>query len=319
MFRTVFLILTILVLPSAPAIAQFKDGASGGAKAGPAQTHRWKAGVIIQASGGPCRSVTGYVPVPMEWPEQTVKIVEEDVSPGTKISYQTLNDSAKLLLIKIPWIARGETAKAVVTFECNRNMQLPPEDKSAFVLPNVKKLDSGVRQYLGSSPFIETSNAVIRKTAKDTGASAKRAWDRVETLYDFVRAKVSYENGIESKGAAAALRNGKANHDDLSALFVALCRDADVPARLVWVPEFCYAEFYLVDKHGDGHWLPCSPAGAKAFGEMPDTKLILAKGDNFKPPDVRDRQRYPRANLNAHPGAQGAGRPNVQWVGEQSN
>ena len=138
----------------------------------------------------------------------------------------------------------------------------------------------------------------------------------METLYDFVRAKVSYENGIESKGAAAALRNGKANHDDLSALFVALCRDADVPARLVWVPEFCYAEFYLVDKHGDGHWLPCSPAGAKAFGEMPDTKLILAKGDNFKPPDVRDRQRYPRANLNAHPGTRR--RPAERAVGRRA-
>ena len=314
------ILLTLLLIPAAPALAQFKEGATrGGAKTGPAQTHRWKAGVIIQASSGPCRSVTGYVPVPMEWPEQTVKVVGQDVSPGVKISYQTLNDSAKLMMINIPWIAGGDTAKAVVTFECNRNMQLPPEDKSAFVLPELKKLDPALRRYLGASPMIETQNAAVRKAAKETGANAKRAWDRVEALYDFVRAKVSYENGIESKGAAAALKNGKANHDDMSALFVALCRDAEVPARLVWVPEFCYAEFYLVDKQGEGRWLPCSPAGAKAFGEMPDTKLILAKGDNFKPPDVRERQRYVRTNLNVHPGAQGAGRPSVQWVGEQSN
>ena len=52
---------------------------------------------------------------------------------------------------------------------------------------------------------------------------------------------------------------------------------------------------------------------------MPDTKLILAKGDNFRPPDSRERQRYIRTNLSVHPGAQGAGRPNVQWVGQQEN
>jgi hypothetical protein len=318
MSRTSIILLTLL-LAAAPAFAQFKEGDPGGAKQGVAQAHRWKAGVIIQASAGPCRAVAGYVPVPMEWPEQTVKVVEQDVSPGVKVSYQTLNDSAKLLLINIPWIANGEQAKAVVTFECNRAMQLPPEDKAAFVLPVLKDLDPAVRRYLAASPLIETQNAAVRKAAKETGANAKRAWDRVEALYDFVRAKVQYENGTESKGAAAALKNGKANHDDISALFVALCRDADVPARLVWVPEFCYAEFYLVDKQGEGHWLPCSPAGAKAFGEMPDTKLILAKGDNFRPPDVRDRQRYIKASLNAHPGAQGAGRPNLQWVGQQVN
>jgi hypothetical protein len=318
MIRTTPILLTIFLV-AAPAFAQFKDGNPGGAKTGQSQAHRWKAGVIIQAASGPCRSVTGYVPVPMEWPEQTVKIVAQDVSPGVKVSYQTLNDSAKLLLINIPWIAQGDQVKAVVTFECNRSMQLLPDDKSAFVLPVAKELDPALRRYLAASPLIETQNPAIRKAAKESGANAKQAWDRVEALYDFARTKVTYENGIESKGAAAALRNGKANHDDLSALFVALCRAAEVPARLVWVPEFCYAEFYLMDKKGEGHWLPCSPAGAKAFGELPDTKLILAKGDNFKPPDVRERQRYIRTGLIAHPGTQNARPPSVQWVGEQAN
>ena len=190
----------------------------------------------------------------------------------------------------------------MVTFECARTMQLAPDNKSSFVAADVKSLSPELRRYLGASPMIETQNTAIHKAAKDVGANAKTAWERVEALYDWMRTKVQYENGSESKGAAAALKNGKANHDDMSALFVALCRDADVPARLVWVPEFCYAEFYLLDKNGEGHWLPCSPAGAKAFGEMPDTKLILAKGDNFRAPEVHDRQRYIRTYLNAHPG-----------------
>ena len=56
------------------------------------------------------------------------------------------------MVVRIPWIAGGEQAKAVMTFECNRSMQLPPEDKSAFVLPVVKDLTPALRRYLGPVP-----------------------------------------------------------------------------------------------------------------------------------------------------------------------
>ncbi len=129
MFRTILIPLTLVLLIAAPAFAQFKEGAPGGAKTGPAQAHRWKAGIIIQASSGPCRSVTGYVPVPWSGQSKRSRWSSRTFHAGVKISYQTLNDSAKLMMISIPWIAGGETAKAEVTFECNRSMQLPPEDK----------------------------------------------------------------------------------------------------------------------------------------------------------------------------------------------
>ena len=212
---------------------------------------------------------------------------------GVKASYQTLDETAKLMIVRIPWIAAGEQAKAVMTFEVNRSMQLPPEDKTAFVLPVAKDLSPALRRYLGASPKIEVQNAKIRKAAKETGADAKLAWDRVEALYDWMRTQVKYKTGDPVKGAAAALKDGFGGHDDMTSLFVALCRAADIPARTVWVPEFSYAEFYLLDKKGEGHWIPCSPAGTKAFGEMLDTKPVLAKGDNFAPPDEsRERQRY---------------------------
>ena len=78
-----------------PAFAQFKEGDPGGAKTGAAQAHKWKAGVVVTAAGGPCRSIVGYMVVPIEWPEQTVKVCEQEVSPGAKVSYQPLGDSAK--------------------------------------------------------------------------------------------------------------------------------------------------------------------------------------------------------------------------------
>ena len=52
---------------------------------------QWQFGVKVNAPG----AVTGIVatlPVPMDWPEQTVKIVKEEKSPGVgRISYRTLD------------------------------------------------------------------------------------------------------------------------------------------------------------------------------------------------------------------------------------
>ena len=302
------------------ALAQFKEGDPGGAKTGAAQTHKWQAGIVITAVGGPCKSIVGYVPVPTEWPEQTVKVCHQEVSPGAHVTYQTLDETAKLMVVRIPFIPAGEKVQAVMTFEVNRSMQLPPEDKTAFVLPVVKDLSPALRRYLGPSPKIEVQNARIRKAAKETGADAKSAWDRVEALYDWMRSQVKYKTDdlFKVKGAAAALNDGFGNHDDLTSLFVALCRAADIPARTVWVPEFSYAEFYLLDKTGEGHWIPCSPAGTKAFGEMLDTRPILAKGDNFRPPydsKGKERQRYIKEFLTAAAASpQGGGRPTVNWV-----
>jgi transglutaminase-like putative cysteine protease len=265
----------------------------------------------------------GYVPVPIEWPEQTVKEVEQDVSPGVKVSYQTLDETAKLMIVHIPFIAAGEQAKAVMTFEVNRSMQLAPENKAAFVLASSKDL-APVRRYLAASPKIEIQNPKIRKAAKETGADAKSAWERVEALYDWMRTQVKYQQtgdaAKDSKGAAAALKDGFASHDDMTALLVALCRAAGIPARTVWVPQFSYAEFYLLDKTGEGHWIPCSPAGTKAFGEMLDTRPVLAKGDNFHPPyETKERPRYIHEYLTAAPAVQGGGRPDVHWVRDLTN
>ena len=75
-------------------------------------------------------------------------------------------------------------------------------------------------------------------------------------------------------------------------LFIAMCRAKKIPARTVWVPDHCYAEFYLMAKNNQGYWLPCQVAGTRQFGEMEEYKPILQKGDRFKVPEKRSVQRY---------------------------
>ncbi|QDT72550.1 Transglutaminase-like superfamily protein [Lacipirellula limnantheis] len=118
-------------------------------------------------------------------------------------------------------------------------------------------------------------------------------WERVEALYDFVRARVKYLDGAEDMPAIEALKNGQADCYGLSALFVAMCRTMKVPARMVWVDNHQYAEFYLEDETGKGYWYPAQLAGTRAFGEMPTPMVIFQKGDNFRVPERRrERLRY---------------------------
>lgn len=303
---------------STPALAQFKEGDPGGAKLGASRVQKWKVGILVSAIGGPCKSIIGYVPIPSEWPEQQIKVAEQDVSSGVKISYQTVDDSVRVMVVRIPLIQANEEAKALMTFEIRRNAQLPPDDTKSFVLPEVKELDAPIRRYLTGSPKIEVRDPKIRKAAKEIGVN-KPAWQRVEALYDWTREKVQYKQGGAVKGAVAALKDGVGGHEDLTSLFIAVCRAADIPARTIWVPEFCFAEFYLADAKGEGHWIPCQPAGARVFGEMPDTRPILQKGDNFRPPyNNRDRQRYLAEYLTGTP-SQNGGKPRVKFVRQLVN
>ena len=70
--------------------------------------------------------------------------------------------------------------------------------------------------------------------------------------------------------------------------------------RTVFVKNHCYAEFYLDDDEGVGHWFPCQPAGPREFGSLNDVRPILQKGDNFKNPDnSKERLRYLREDFAA--------------------
>ena len=108
------------------------------------------------------------------------------------------------------------------------------------------------RKALYVNPLI---TARIEDTAADEG---KRLLDELfaftrnsELIYDHVRDNVEYRNG-RLKGALAALRDGHGDCEELSSLFIAVCRANKIPARTIWVPNHCYPEFYLVDQDGEG-------------------------------------------------------------------
>ena len=305
----------LFLLTAASAFAQFKDADPEGAKMGDAKVQKWRCGITISASGGPCKNIVGYAPIPIEWPEQQVSIVKEDVSPGVKIGYEDREGTAKVMTIRIPQLAAGQEVKAVVTLEIRRNAILPPDDTEGFVLANPKKLPADVRRYLGPSPLIECTDPKIKSLSKEIGADKEKAWEKVEAYYDWVRKHVKYQAG-PIKGALAGLKDGTGDCEELSSLFIALCRAAEIPARTVWVQGHCYPEFYLEDAKSVGHWFPCQAAGSREFGGIVETRPILQKGDNFKPhPGEKKHQRYLAENLTGTPIGNG-GNPTIKAVRE---
>jgi len=252
---------------------------------------RWRLGVEITANG-PCAGIFATAPVPTNWPEQRVRVVEEDTSPEVgQMTYRELDNGVQQMLVAIPQLAQGRTAKAQVTLEIQRFSLLAPEDPSVFVIP--KTLPKDLKKYLTASPYIETRNKEIQKQAKEILADMEdaSAWEKVEALYDWVRDNVKYQDG-KLKGALAAMHDKTGDCEELTSLFIAFCRINRIPARTVWVPGHCYPEFFLQDDEGVGYWIPCQAAGTRAFGSMPEHRPILQKGDNFKVPESEKPQRY---------------------------
>jgi hypothetical protein len=263
---------------------------SNGIQLGPPQKQRWQVGVRVVATAE-CAGIYATIPVPTDWPEQTVKIVDEEISSHVaRVDYAVLDRGVQQMHIHIPVLAAGETASAIVTFEVAKSAILPPTDTKQFLIPKSPPRD--IIRFLGVSPYIEVRHREIRDLARELTAADRGAWETVEGIYDWVRDHVEYQNG-PLKGALAALRDGTGDCEELTSLFVALCRASKIPARTVWNQGHSYPEFYLEDASGAGHWFPCQAAGRREFGGMEDFKPILQKGDNFRVPErKREPQRY---------------------------
>ncbi|HEX5106736.1 MAG TPA: transglutaminase-like domain-containing protein [Pirellulaceae bacterium] len=284
--------------------------AAAGPRLGEAKPQNWEFGVSIRAVGGPSAGLFGTFPVPADWPEQQVKVVNEEITPQVRRTSYRTTDGLKQCLFDVPRLAPGETATCFLTLEIAKSPQQPPVDSSGLVVP--KDPPREVRKYLGTSPHIESTNSRIRNLARELTAAQSSAWEQVSAVQAGVRERIAFEadNKDDFKGAADALRDGKADKEDMTAVFVALCRAAKIPARMVWVLDYCYAEFYLEDAAGKGAWYPCVVHEQANLGEVKDTRPILQKGDNFRVPESKETQWFVAEYLT---GKGGGGQPSVEF------
>jgi hypothetical protein len=319
-----------LWLPAGSAIAQFTDTQPArGPVLGDEVTNRVKIGVVIQSTGTTFNAIA-TVPVPTDWPEQQVRIVGEEVSPNVKnLTYRDIagGGGLKQMVVEVPQLPRGKEAHALVTFEVTRRQVQPPLDTSKYSIP--KRLPRNLLVNVGPSPYIESRHPRIIAAAREAIAAKESTaslpggqkvagetlsdWEKVEALYDWTRNHVAFKQG-KLKGAARGLIDKQGYTDELASVFIALCRVHKIPARTVFVKGHCYAEFYLEDETGQGHWFPCQTAGTRQFGGIDEVRPVLQKGDNFKnPEDTKEKLRWVREYF--HASGKGSS-PKVKFVYE---
>ncbi len=281
---------------------------------GESTTSNWRFGVVISTPEGAASGLVATLPVPMDWPEQQVKLTGEEKSPGVRVNYRTLDSGVKQMVVSIARLAAGEEASAVVTFAVTKHPILEPSDTSGLAVP--AKMNRDLAKFLAPSPYIESTDERIKTLAPEITAGKRAGWEQTAAIFDWVRANVKYKFAEQIKPAAAALDDGEGDCEELSSLVIALCRASKIPARAVWVPGHTYPEFHLVDAAGQGHWFPCQAAGeARQFGSMIEDRPILQKGDNFRVPEERQPQRYVQQRLSAK---NAVGSPRAKFVMEKA-
>ena len=272
----------------------------------------WEFGLKINATGE-ARGISATVPIPMPWPEQEIEMLVEKKSDNIgRFVIKNPTKHTRQFSFKVNRIAAGQSESALIRFKVKKRLIIAPADTSQFQFAS--KVPTVVRTFLKSSPYIESDDRRIKDLAGTLTDDTLSAWDQVEKNFRWVRDNIEYKFDKQIHSCLRALEVKHGDCEELSSLFIAICRAQGIPARAVWIPDHTYPEFYLHDKNGDGHWFPCQAAGQYEFGSMTEPKPILQKGDRFRIPGQRNEVRYLRPTLVARHAPGGV---SIEWISRQ--
>lgn len=258
------------------------------------QTQTWKVGLQLDTRGSTIVDAIATFPIFMEWPEQAVRLVDQQIDASVSFWEARDNlDGVKQIFARMNRIdGSNSSTDILLTFQIDKSRIVGPSSQQIAGLQIPKRIDKSLRGGMGSSPFINTSDNRIKAISKQIAAAdAENDWQRVERVYDWVRENIEYVEG-DLKTVSQALRDGTGDCEEMTSIFIAICRNLKIPARMVWIPGHCYPEFYLENEDQEGAWFPCQVAGTRQFGKMDEYRPIIQKGDRFRVPEQTGLQRY---------------------------
>lgn len=265
-------------------------------------------GLELQGQGDASR-LQATTTVPAAFPEQKIDSVEV-LTDGCEARVQPLASGAAQIEMAANGISKGQVVRAVAKMKVTLLKQYHGFAKEQFPQHQPKLPAEVKRTYLQDSPGIQTSDGEVRKVAQAIAAEHPHPWDQAQAIAAWIRQTIKPQIGPYTS-VAKAMKKKLGDCEEMSAVFVALCRSLQIPARLVWVPNHNWAEFYLTNEKGEGHWIPAHVACYGWFGWTGAHELVLQKGDRIVHPQKRNTQRL----LEDWMQWQGA-RPNIKFIGE---
>ena len=230
------------------------------------------------------------LPVPNDWPEQTVSVVDETIPTDMgNIKDRELNSGVKQLVVTVPRLRPGTEVRMLMTYQLKTSQINPPPDTTVFLRPRISHREG--KPYTQSSPEITFRDSKLKKQVKELVAEKATPWEEVEAIYDWVRDEIDIRSG-ESRDTSKVFRERYGCAEDVVGLFVAMCRANKIPARMVWVTGKQYAEFMLIDNNKNAHWFPAVLVGPREFGQLSEPLPILQKGDSIRVPEKKQRQKF---------------------------
>jgi hypothetical protein len=273
-------------------------------------------GMRFYANDNLCSQMRATIAFPADWPEQRVVVQKSNIPPNAVWQFRDLPanapPTARQLVMSIPVMQPQGELEILFHVEIQKSFIDPPSDTGRFVIP--KKVGRELNWHMGNSPMIDASGSDIKRVAKSIASSEPPdAWTHVERIYDWVRENIKYRNG-PIRNTRESMKDKQGDCEEMSGIFIAICRATGIPARCVWIPDHCYPEFYLEDEDGKGHWFPCQVAGDRQFGQMHDYRPILQKGDRFKVPEKTGMQHYISEYFSCKQRAMGPREPSVEPI-----
>jgi transglutaminase-like putative cysteine protease len=167
------------------------------------------------------------------------------------------------------------------TFRCVQGMHEP----TPLMKKNTRELDRApaAGECLKPTAQIECLNAHISQAAQALVEEGMAPLDQARSLFHHVH-RLGKDPTLTSQGALACLQSGRGNAAGKSRLLVALCRNRNIPARLVAGLVLIGTQeqhiHYWAEAWLNDHWLPLDPTYGRfgpreAFGNY----LVLHVGD----------------------------------------
>jgi hypothetical protein len=246
-----------------------------------------KLGIELEGTGD-ATELKATTVAPLTQPGQKIEKAHVE-TVGCEAMLRQVDNEAGQLFLAAPSITKGQKIAAAAIMELTVSKEYFGYTAEKF--PSQQKVSREITlQAMADSPGIQTRIAEVRKLAGEITASIEHPWDKAAAFHDWVWQNIKARPGYYTS-VVAALRDKVGDCEERACVFIALCRAVGIPARQVWVPNHAWAEFYLQDEAGEGHWIPAHTSCYSWFGWTGAHEVILQKGDRVRVPEQHSPMR----------------------------